>query len=86
MKRTTTGDEGRTSAAPVFLVSWTALESALSLLASPDKADNIPTVVSALRKTQGSAAPDKLLLQILSATAWLTSDESCPPAGEASMT
>jgi len=70
---------------PVFLVSWTALESALTLLASPAKADRIGTVISALRKTQPSVPPEKLLVQILSATAWLTSDDTSSSDGEAPM-
>ncbi|MDB5468882.1 MAG: hypothetical protein JWR84_442 [Caulobacter sp.] len=72
---------------PVFLVSWAALESGLSLLASPDRSAQISTVISALRRLQPSLAPDKLLVQILSATAWLTSDEtSSSLSEEASMT
>ena len=61
---------------PVFLVSWASLETGLSLLASPDRAGEIPTIVSALRRLQPSLPPEKLLVQILSATAWLTSDET----------
>ena len=61
---------------PVFLVSWASLETGLSLLASPDRAGDIPTIVSALRRLQPSLPPEKLLVQILSATAWLTSDET----------
>ena len=61
---------------PVFLVSWASLETGLSLLASPDRAGEIPTILSALRRLQPSLPPEKLLVQILSATAWLTSDET----------
>ena len=61
---------------PVFLVSWASLETGLSLLASPDRAGEIPTIVSALRRLQPSLPPEKLLVQILSATAWLTSDDT----------
>jgi hypothetical protein len=73
---------------PVFLVSWAGLEMGLNLLANPDRADQVQTVVSALRRLQPSAPADKLLVQILGATAWLTSDEPLEPsvAGEASMT
>jgi len=71
---------------PVFLVSWAALEAGLSLLASPDKAGQIATVISALRRLQPSVPPEKLLVQILGATAWLTSDNAPDLAGEASMT
>lgn len=70
---------------PVFLVSWASLESGLSLLASPDRADQIPVIVSALRRLQSSLPPEKLLVQILSATAWLTCDEPSS-IGEGSMT
>lgn len=70
---------------PVFLVSWASLETGLSLLASPDRAAEIPTIVSALRRLQPSLPPEKLLVQILSATAWLTSDETSS-VEEASMT
>lgn len=76
-------------ATPVFLMSWAALEAALSLLSSPDKAGQIPTVMSALRRLQPSVPPEKLLVQILSATAWLTADEhplDGGPGEEASMT
>ena len=70
---------------PVFLVSWASLETALSLLASPDRAEQISTIVSALRRLQPSLPPEKLLVQILSATAWLTCDETSSDE-EASMT
>lgn len=70
---------------PVFLVSWASLEAGLGLLASPDRAGEIPTIVSALRRLQPSLPPDKLLVQILSATAWLTCDEPSL-SEEASMT
>lgn len=76
---------GQPLAMPVFLVSWAALEAALGLLVCPDKSDQIPTVISALRRLQPSIPPEKLLVQILSATAWLTSDDP-PEPGEASMT
>lgn len=69
---------------PVFLVSWEALEQGLCLLANPERASQAPVLVSALRRMQGSVPPDKLLMQILGATAWLTADG--PPDGEASMT
>lgn len=75
----------RPSSTPVFLMSWSALETALALLASPDKAAQIPIVISALRRLQSSVPPEKLLVQILSATAWLTADDSSEPE-EASMT
>lgn len=64
------------SSSPVFLVSWAALESGLSLLASPDRSGQISTIISALRRLQPSLPPEKLLVQILSATAWLTADEA----------
>ncbi len=77
-----------TLSTPVFLVSWDALENGLILLANPDRADQVATVVSALRRLQSSTPADKLLVQILGATAWLTSDEPLEPweSGEASMT
>lgn len=81
----TTSPTDRPISSPVFLVSWASLEAGLGLLASPDRADRIPTIVSALRRLQPSLPPDKLLVQILSATAWLTSDEPSS-VEEASMT
>ena len=82
---TTTPASDQPISSPVFLVSWASLETGLSLLASPDRTDRIPTIVSALRRLQPSLPPEKLLVQILSATAWLTSDEPSS-AEEASMT
>lgn len=69
-------ESGQPTSSPVFLVSWAALESGWSLLASPDRTSDIPTMISALRRLQPSLPPEKLLVQILSATAWLTSDET----------
>ncbi|MDO9338569.1 MAG: hypothetical protein Q7T61_19415 [Caulobacter sp.] len=80
-------ESGQPISSPVFLVSWASLESGWSLLSSPDRASDIPTMVSALRRLQPTLSPDKLLVQILSATAWLTSDAtSLAESGEASMT
>lgn len=72
---TTRNEPGQPGASPVFLVSWSALESTLSLLASPHRAADIPTTISALRRLP----PEKLLVQMLSATAWLTSEETSSP-------
>jgi hypothetical protein len=72
-------EPGQAISSPVFLVSWAALESTWSLLASPHRAADIPTLIAALRRLQPSLPPEKLLVQILSATAWLTSDETFLP-------
>lgn len=69
---TTRREPGQPGASPVFLVSWAALESTWSLLASPHRAADIPTTIAALRRLP----PEKLLVQMLSATAWLTSEET----------
>ncbi len=77
-------EPGQPISSPVFLVSWAALESTWSLLASPHRAADIPTLISALRRLQPSLPPQELLVQILSATAWLTSDETfLPDSGRA---
>ena len=76
MKRS---ESGQPNSSPVFLVSWAALESTWSLLASPHRAADIPTMISSLRRLQPSLPPEKLLVQLLSATAWLTSDETFLP-------
>lgn len=75
----THSEPGQPISSPVFLVSWAALESTWSLLASPHRAADIPTLISSLRRLQPSLPPEKLLVQILSATAWLTSDETFLP-------
>lgn len=68
--------------APMFLVSWTALEEALSLLAAtPEQSRLAPDLVSALRKAQSDGeTPGRLLLSILSAAIFLADAQASPGA------
>ncbi len=76
MIRTTTGPTA--SASPMFLVSWGALEDALSLLAAtPEQSKMAPDLVSALRKSQHQGeAPNRLLMSILSAAIFLADPDA----------
>ncbi len=57
-----------------FVVSWEALEKALTMLAAPQKAQMVPETLPALRQLQLGMGPSKLLVEILAATAWITDD------------
>jgi hypoxanthine phosphoribosyltransferase len=67
---------------PMFLVTWTALEEALSLLAAtPEQSRLAPDLVSALRKSQrGGETPGRLLMSILSAAIFLADAQASPDA------
>lgn len=64
----------------MFLVTWTALEDCLILLAAtPEMSRLAPEIVSALRKAQAEGeAPSRLLLRILSATTFLADPAASP--------
>lgn len=66
--------EARPLGPACFVVSWEALEKALTVLASPQKAEMVPETISALRQLQLAMLPSKLLVEILAATAWITDD------------
>ena len=68
------------TSAPMFLVSWAALEDALTLLAAtPELLRLVPETVSALRNSQiEGEPPNRLLLRILSATAFLSDPHASP--------
>lgn len=59
---------------PVFLVSWEAVEQALSLLAAPTKASMVPEAVRAVKLQCDGQSPNRTMLAILSLSAWLVDD------------
>ena len=77
---TRTNTQSRASPSPMFLVTWTALEEALSLLAAtPEQSRLAPDLVSALRKSQGEGeTPGRLLMSILSAAIFLADAQASP--------
>ena len=68
---------------PYLLVHWDDLETAWRMLASPEKQDQITTILDAVRTLDDKVGQQKAIFTMIAATAWLT-DERTPPDGPAS--
>ena len=68
MKRTFLPDDN------YLLISFTELETAWQMLASPDKLPHISDTLKAIRELNRQYGPEKATFTMVSATAWLTED------------
>ncbi|WKL58317.1 hypothetical protein Q1W73_04875 [Asticcacaulis sp. ZE23SCel15] len=62
------------SSEPYFLIHWQDLEGAWRMLAAPDKQDEIVETLKAVQSLSLSNGSEKIVFNIIAATAWLTDD------------
>ena len=61
---------------PFLLLDWEDLETALNLLAAPEKVERIPETLKAVR-TLSLTNPKRAIYTLVGALAWLTDDRVC---------
>ena len=62
---------------PFLVIDWEDLQTALTLLAAPEKVDRVPETLSAIR-TLSLVNPKRAVYTLVGALAWLTDDRVCP--------
>jgi hypothetical protein len=62
------------SSEPYFLIHWQDLEAAWRMLAAPGKQDEIVETLKAVQSLSLSNGSEKIVFNIIAATAWLTDD------------
>lgn len=61
---------------PFLLIEWQDLETALNLLAAPEKVERVAETLSAVR-TLSLTNPQRAVYTLVGALAWLTDDRAC---------
>ena len=57
-----------------FQISWSDLETAWRMLASPDRQHHIEDMLQTIQTLSKSIGPEKAVYNMVAATAWLTDD------------
>ena len=65
---------------PFLMIDWEDLETALNLLAAPEKVDRVPETLATVR-TLSLTNPKRAVYTLVGAIAWLTDDRPCSHPG-----